>query len=213
MDINSCVYCDSTHNGSTLCMWYTDDEHSIDRGQSKKNKATSTKALGFKAIKPKYFPVTIKSTGKTYNLKQFLTSEERLSVASEVLSGIAAYNTELNFLNILQLEIFKGLYLTEAYTNIKLTDAQWENPLETYDLLDKNGILRVITEADDYYRVSNEIDIAAQELYKYKNSAMGVIDNIQNNYKNTSLDVDQILNKVSDPEVMNFLKELQEKMG
>lgn len=210
---NCCGTCASNKDNSILNIWYTDDEHAIDRTESKKNRATSTKALGFKTIKPKFFSVTMKNNGKTYNLKQFLTSEERLDVTSNILSAVSVYNTELNFLNVLQLEIFKGLYLTEAYTNIKLTEDQWDNPVETFDLLDKNGILRIISEADDYFKVSTEIELAAQELYNYKNSAMGIMDNIQNNYKDTNLAIDEVLNKVSDPNAMSFVKEVMEKMG
>ncbi|MBQ7820064.1 MAG: hypothetical protein IJ341_10255 [Bacteroidales bacterium] len=50
-------------------------------------------------------------------------------------------------------------------------------------------------------------------IYEYKNSVMGVLESVQDNYQNMDLDATNIQEKLNNPEGLELLKTVLEKMG
>ncbi|MBR2247148.1 MAG: hypothetical protein IJ880_09020 [Bacilli bacterium] len=51
------------------------------------------------------------------------------------------------------------------------------------------------------------------EVYKYKNSALGILQAVSQDYSNLDLDADKIKEKIANKENVEFLKEVMDKMG
>ena len=54
---------------------------------------------------------------------------------------------------------------------------------------------------------------SVEAIYKYKNSAMGIMEAISTDYSNLDFNASEIQSKLADPENMNFLKDVLSKLG
>ena len=50
-------------------------------------------------------------------------------------------------------------------------------------------------------------------IYNYRNSVMGILDNVVNDYSNLNLDASEIHSKLADPENMALLRQVLDKLG
>jgi hypothetical protein len=50
-------------------------------------------------------------------------------------------------------------------------------------------------------------------IYKYKNSALGIMESITSDYGNLELDASKIQQRLSDPESLGMLKEIIDRLG
>lgn len=70
------------------------------------------------------------------------------------------------------------MYITTSYTNITLTPTQKENFLDTYDLLEKNGVISEIVHAipnNEYEELIESLSLKTEKIEKEINSVVGVI--------------------------------------
>ena len=66
-------------------------------------------------------------------VRQYLPISEKLELISNVINF--AHDGNANFANPVQVEVFTGLELLYAYTNISFTDKQKEDPAKLFDLV------------------------------------------------------------------------------
>ena len=172
--------------------------------------------------KPTYAKLKLTSTiapkelawgDQTIEVKQYISIQDKLQMITEIL-GLAADDNR--FYNVGRLKVFKTLKMLEYYTNLSITDKQKEDPVKMYDEL---------TVSDFYDKVEslipdvelNEInDIlydTVEQVYKYQNSAYGIMESISQDYSNLNLDATQISEKLSNKENVEFLNEVLTKMS
>ena len=53
----------------------------------------------------------------------------------------------------------------------------------------------------------------ADEIYKYQNSAYGILDALNSDYKNLNFDVEKIMGDIQNKEGLEFLNEVMTKLG
>jgi hypothetical protein len=98
-----------------------------------------------------------------------------------------------------------------AYTNITFTAKQKENLFKLYDMIISNGlffkVIDLISEKD-WESIQEATLQTIENIYKYKNSAAGIIELISTNYDATNMDLSAIQDKLNDPELMGFVKEI-----
>ena len=146
-------------------------------------------------------------------VKNYLPVNEKLELISNVINLSADDN---NFANPVKVMVYSTLEIIEAYTNISFTDKQKENPTKLYDLFEGNGVTGMIFNAipeDELMMLENAIKESVEAVYKYKNSAMGIMEAISTDYSNLSFEATDIQEKLSNPENMRFLKDVLSKMG
>lgn len=146
-------------------------------------------------------------------VKQYLPINEKLEMISNVINLSADDN---NFANPVKVMVYSTLEIIEAYTNISFTDKQKENPTKLYDLFEGNGVTGMIFNAipeDELVMLEKAIEDSIEAVYKYKNSAMGIMEAISTDYSNLNFDATDIQEKLSNPENMGFLKDVLSKMG
>lgn len=146
-------------------------------------------------------------------VKQYLPVEEKLELITNVLELSHDQN---NFSNPVKVSVYTTLEIIEKYTNVNFTEKQKENPTKLYDLLVGNGfsaaVIKAIPELE-YEEILTGIKRTIKSVYKYKNSILGILEAISQDYSNLNLDALQIQESLGDPENLQFLGEVMAKLG
>lgn len=152
----------------------------------------------------------IKYNDLTLEVKQYLPMEQKIDLISNVANRVIN-SSENSFKNPMHVEIFSSLEILSKYTNITFTEKQKEKPLELYDLLEANNIFNLIIEnipEVEYAFIIDSIDEVLKEIYNHKNSALGILEVISQDYKDTNLDASAIMDTLADDEKLSTLKNL-----
>ena len=85
---------------------------------------------------------------------------------------------------------------------------------EVIAIINKIGdkIIEAIPDSEYNFIKSTAQDII-EGIYKYKNSAMGIMENIANDYSDLDFDATEIQKKIGDPNNMELLKAVLSKLG
>ena len=144
----------------------------------------------------------------------YLPIQEKLDLIAQIVNLSIDEN---NFVNPAKLDIFTLLEILYTYTNINFTTKQKENFLDTYDLFISSGlwdkIFNILKNNGEYDYIQNTTIAVVDEIYKYRNSALGILEAIQTDYKNLSFDANEIQEKLANKENVEFLKEVLDKFG
>ena len=146
-------------------------------------------------------------------VKQYLPISDKINIITNVIENSADDN---NFANPVKVEVFANLEIMYAYTNISFTDKQKEDPTKLYDLLEENGIIAEVIAAipeNEYALLLGWIDETIEAFYTYRNSIMGIMEQISADYSNLSLDATEIQQKLADPQNLELLKSVMTKLG
>ena len=146
-------------------------------------------------------------------VKQYISIQDKLNMISEVLNAAADEN---KFYNSGKLQMFFALKVLDYYTNISFTEKQKENPIKIYDDIISSGfygeLFKNIPE-DEIGFVYNTMMETVEQIYKYQNSAYGILDAMNNDYSSLNLDIDELTNKLQNKENVEFLNEVITKLG
>ena len=146
-------------------------------------------------------------------VKQYLPISDKINIITNVIENSADDN---NFANPVKVEVFANLEIIYAYTNISFTDKQKEDPTKLYDLLEENGVIAEVIAAipeNEYALLLGWIDETIEAFYTYRNSVMGIMEQISTDYSNLSLDATEIQQKLADPQNLELLKSIMTKLG
>lgn len=156
---------------------------------------------------------TIVINGVDIEVKQYLPIAEKLNLIQNVLNNSADDN---NFANPVKVDILSHLEIIYAYTNLTFTDKQKGDPAKLYDLLDTNGVITSVIAAMDeleYNHLIQDISDTIDSYYKYKNSALGIMEVIGSDYSNLELDATKLQSLMADPKSLELLKGIMTKLG
>lgn len=156
---------------------------------------------------------TIEFNEQIIEVKQYLPVNDKLELISNVIN---ASHDENNFSNPVKVSIFTTLEIMYAYTNINFTDKQKEDPTKLYDMLISSGlvseVINAIPEAE-YHEILCGVSDSIDAIYTYRNSVMGILDTISQDYSSLNLDALDIQQKLADPNNLAFLKQVMSKLG
>ena len=146
-------------------------------------------------------------------VKQYLPINEKLELISSVINSAADEN---NFSNPVKENVFLTLEILYHYTNINFTDKQKEDPVKLYDLVVSSGLVNKVTDLipeEELDEVINGVAQSVKAIYTYKNSALGILESISQDYSALNLDATEIQQKLADPDNMALLKQVLTKLG
>ena len=146
-------------------------------------------------------------------VKQYLPINEKLELISSVINSAADEN---NFSNPVKENVFLTLEILYHYTNINFTDKQKEDPVKLYDLVVSSGLVNKVTDLipeEELDEVINGVAQSVKAIYTYKNSILGILENISQDYSSLNLDATEIQQKLADPDNMALLKQILTKLG
>ena len=148
-----------------------------------------------------------------YEVKHYLPVEEKLEMITKIINQSMDNN---GFYNPMRVQIFTVLEVTYAYTNLSFTAKQKENVFKLYDQLVSTGIFQDIKNTiweEDWKEIENTILSTIDNIYKYKNSAKGILEEVVADYGNLNLEASDIQQSLADPTNMEFLKAVLDKLG
>lgn len=146
-------------------------------------------------------------------VKQYLPINEKLELISSVINSAADEN---NFSNPVKENVFLTLEILYHYTNINFTDKQKEDPVKLYDLVVSSGLVNKVTDLipeEELDEVINGLAQSVKAIYTYKNSALGILESISQDYSTLNLDATEIQQELADPDNMALLKQVLTKLG
>ena len=146
-------------------------------------------------------------------VKQYLPINEKLELISSVINSAADEN---NFSNPVKENLFLTLEILYHYTNINFTDKQKEDPVKLYDLVVSSGLVNKVTDLipeEELDEVINGVAQSVKAIYAYRNSVLGILESISQDYSALNLDATEIQQKLADPDNMALLKQVLTKLG
>ena len=146
-------------------------------------------------------------------VKQYLSINEKLELISSVINSAADEN---NFSNPVKENVFLTLEILYHYTNINFTDKQKEDPVKLYDLVVSSGLVNKVTDLipeEELDEVINGVAQSVKAIYAYRNSVLGILESISQDYSALNLDATEIQQKLADPDNMALLKQVLTKLG
>lgn len=158
-------------------------------------------------------PIIIEFNDQQVEIIQYLPIEKKLDLISDIINNSLDDN---NYYNPCRIEIFMTIKLVEAYTNLTITDKQKEDIYKFYDQIVASGFSSMVIEnipAKDYNFIYSSVVKTIKNIYKYKNSVLGILDAISSDYSNVNFDITELQNKIQDPNSLGLLKDIMEKLG
>ena len=146
-------------------------------------------------------------------IKQYLPINEKLELISSVINSAADEN---NFSNPIKENVFLTLEILYHYTNINFTDKQKEDPVKLYDLVVSSGLVNKVTDLipeEELDEVINGVAQSVKAIYTYRNSVLGILESISQDYSALNFDATEIQQKLADPDNMALLKQVLTKLG
>jgi hypothetical protein len=156
---------------------------------------------------------SINYNGQVIEVKQYLPVNDKLELISSVINLSADDN---NFANPVKVSVFAVLEIISTYTNISFTEKQKEDPCKLYDLFVGNGLSSKILAAipaEELAELLTGIDDSVNAIYNYRNSVMGILDIVQQDYSGMNLDAMNIHSAIADPENLSLVKDIMTKLG
>lgn len=149
----------------------------------------------------------------SFEVKNYLPIKEKM----ELVSNIINQSTDDNgFYNPMRVKLYTTLEVVYAYTNLTFTAKQKEDPFKLYDLLIGSGIYDEIVSnicESDLSDLQASIFDTITNIYAYRNSVMGILENVSADYSNLNLDATEIQSKLADPNNMALLRDVLTKLG
>lgn len=148
-----------------------------------------------------------------FDVKEYLPIEDKLDLVSNIINESIDDN---GYYNPMRVKIFTVLEITYAYTNLSFTEKQKENIFKLYDQLISSNIFTEIKNCilpEDWDEINNMVSITINNIYQFKNSAMGILETISQDYANLDLDARNIQTALGDPTNLTLLKDIMTKLG
>ena len=151
--------------------------------------------------------ISLEWNGQVIEIKEYLPIEDKIGVIEKIVNLSLDDN---NFANPARIMINTTLEIMFAYTNINFTDKQKEDRLGLYDLLFSSGFWKLVenklAEIGELTIIQITVREVIDEIYKYKNSALGILQAVSEDYSNLDLDAEKIREKLGNKENVEFLK-------
>lgn len=156
---------------------------------------------------------TSKGEELNYQVRNYLPIQEKMELVSRIINQSIDDN---GFYNPMRVKLYTVLEITYAYTNLTFTAKQKEDVFKLFDLLVSSGVYDTIIaniNQGDLQELQAGIFDTIANIYNYRNSVMGILDNVVNDYSNLNLDASEIHSKLADPENMALLRQVLDKLG
>jgi hypothetical protein len=103
-----------------------------------------------------------------------------------------------------------------AYTNVNFTEKQKEDEFKLYDMLVGNGLMEKVISLIPEEEI-NSVFVSVHQLidsiYEYRNSARGIMEMITSDYSNLELDAENLQKNIANPENLQLLRDVLERLG
>lgn len=148
-----------------------------------------------------------------YEVRKYLPLNEKLELVSRIINNSIDDN---GFYNPMRVKMYLVLEVTYAYTNLSFTEKMKEDPFKLYDIFVSTGIFTNVVEVireQDWKEIQENVWATIKNIYDYRNSVMGILENISSDYSGLSLEATEIQKKLTDGNGVEFLKDVMAQLG
>ena len=148
-----------------------------------------------------------------YEVKYYLPFAEKLELVSRIINQSVDDN---GFYNPMRVKLYMALEVVYAYTNLSFTEKMKEDPFKLYDILVSTGIFTDIIDCiceKDWVEIQAGVWDTIENIYDYRNSVMGILERVKDDYRNLELNASNIQDQLSNPENMELLRDVLAKLG
>ena len=166
-------------------------------------------------LTPKELVKKITFNEQEIEVKQYISIQDKLNMITDILDAEAAADQN-KFYNPGKLSMFFALKVLDYYTNISMTEKQKENFVKLYDDIISSGLYGEIVAAipeDEIGFVYNTMIDTVEQIYKYQNSAYGILDAMNTDYNNLDLDIQKLIGDLKDKKDIELLNDVMTKLG
>ena len=156
--------------------------------------------------------VNINYNEQTIEVKQYISVNDKLKLISDIINNTV---DEHSFCNPVKVKVYLLIGIIENYTNISFTEKQKEDIVKLYDLIQSNGLFDKILAAipdEEFNDLLNSTWDSVDAIYTYRNSVMGILDNVSADYDNVNVDVNKTIEQIKNLD-HSFLSEVMNKLG
>lgn len=158
-------------------------------------------------------PLEIPFNDQIVLITQYLPVKEKIDLVSNIVNNCVDDN---NFYNPCRFEVYFAVEMVKSFTNIKFTEKQSQDIYKIYDFLIASGLYSQIVEkipSFEYDFIKQSALKTIKEIYKYRNSALGIFETISKDYSNLEFDAQQIQSEIADPDNLALVKSILTKLG
>ena len=148
-----------------------------------------------------------------YEVKTYLPMKDKMALVSTIINKSIDDN---GFYNPMLVKVNTVLEVVYAYTNLSFTDKMKEDSYKLYDILVSTGIFNNVVSAisgNDWKEIQEDTIAVIENVYKYKNSLVGVLDTLKTDYSSLEFDASAIQSQLADPENMQLVKDVLSKLA
>ena len=146
-------------------------------------------------------------------IKQYLPINEKLDLISKIVGFAIDENA---FCNPCRVDIIEKIQIVLTYANINLTEKQSEDIFKLYDLFVSSGfynaVLQLIPKEEINYIIQS-VDAVAHEVYTYRNSAKGIMEQVVTDQQMTEEGLTSIITQIKESEELKHLQDLTTQLG
>ena len=147
-------------------------------------------------------------------VKQYIPIEEKIEIATNVLKN--SFDEKNSFANPFKVSVYFALEVIYHYTDISFTDEEKDDPTNLYNILESSDVIEAVVSAipkKEYAYLKSTTSKLIANFYTYRNSVLGILEAINEDYATTQADLDSIIKEVEDPNSLGLLKEIMTKLG
>lgn len=163
---------------------------------------------------------TFTFNGQVVTIKQYLPLKEKLELITKIVNQ--SIDDELGYCNPCRIKVVYQLNLLFAYTDIEFTDEDKEDTYILYDLVNGqedvdlqqnlcDAVFSVIPESEIDF-INTGVTDTIKAYFKHQDSALGIMETLQTNYKNLNFDTTEITEKLSNPDTLGLVKDIVTKL-
>jgi len=149
----------------------------------------------------------------TIEVKMYLPLDDKIKLVQTILNNTV---DDKGYYNPIQLEVNKVIETVAAYTNIAFTEKQRENISKLYDQLISSGlwgVLRASIPHSEMEYIDGKLTSLIDNIYKYRNSAVGILENLNIDYEKLDGLSADIQKNLSDKDNLALVRDILTKMG
>ncbi|MGE5637210.1 MAG: hypothetical protein ACM3WQ_00755 [Chloroflexota bacterium] len=149
--------------------------------------------------------------GVEIEVKHYIPMTEKLLVLDTIIQNAFDYN----FINKAKADALLHMYMVMCYTNLNFTKKERDNMLDTYDLMEKNGVIDAVVSAipeNEYNAFVAYCEEVMGDYDKYKNSIIGVAEQILGELPDKLKNINQLMTNFN-PKDLEVLQKLVNDVG
>ena len=146
-------------------------------------------------------------------IKQYLPIQDKLDLCAKIINESVDEN---NWYNPGRVAVYQLVETILAYTNINVTEKQKEDITKLFDLFNYHNFAQQVyaaLPAGELESITAIVEATIENIYKYKNSVLGVLEAVTTDYSDLELNAQNITKALSNNENVGFLKDVMDKLG